>query len=368
MKGVKIEDFFEIESLGVEVKPKCGNCRCGSFPIGGKDYTIKEERELRLIENGLERKSNHWQATYPWKRSPEDLPDNKVCALGMLKSTERRLAKSEQHQTLHEEQISNMISRRVVRKLTDQEIRNYNGPVHYLSHHEILKPDSQSTPCRIVLNSSACFNGHILNDYWAKGPDLLNNLLGILIRFREHAVAITGDISKMYHSVHISLLDQHTHRFLWRNMDNTRDPDMYMMQKVSFGDKPAVNIAAVALRKTAEEGKEMYPRAAELVLHNTYVDDMLDSLPMVNEAVKLANETDKLIEPGAFKIKKWIISGTLNNENLSDYHLTNTNEGRVEIFPQQTSKVLGILWDPVTDSFRFVVKLNFSPKRRKIRS
>ena len=50
--------------------------------------------------------------------------------------------------------------------------------------------------------------GHVLNDYDAKGPDVLNDLFGILIRFREKPVAILGDISKMYNSVLISDLDQ----------------------------------------------------------------------------------------------------------------------------------------------------------------
>lgn len=54
------------------------------------------------------------------------------------------------------------------------------------------------------------YMGHtcILNEYWAKGPDLLNNLLGVLIRFRENKVAFIGGIKKMYKTTE---LDQHTH-------------------------------------------------------------------------------------------------------------------------------------------------------------
>ena len=162
------------------------------------------------------RKSDHWEATYPWKRSPVDLPDNKVAALGRMRSTEKRLAKDQGYQAMYQDQIKDMITRGVAAKLTPEEIKAYDGPIHYISHHEVLKPDSQSTPCRIVFNSSASFNSHVLNDYWAKGPDLINNLLGILIRFRENRVAVTGDINKMYHSVSISLLDQHTHRGIWK--------------------------------------------------------------------------------------------------------------------------------------------------------
>lgn len=45
-----------------------------------------------------------------------------------------------------------------------------------------------------------------LNDFWAKGPVVLN-MLGVLLRFRQERVAITEDISKMYHSVKLSTMD-----------------------------------------------------------------------------------------------------------------------------------------------------------------
>ena len=57
------------------------------------------------------------------------------------------------------------------RQLCKQELEDYNGPIHYISHHEVLRPESKSTPVRIVFNSSAVFRGHRLNDYWMKEPD-----------------------------------------------------------------------------------------------------------------------------------------------------------------------------------------------------
>lgn len=198
--------------------------------------------------------------------------------MGMLISTEKRLAKNPEHAKVYQTQVEDMIHRSVARKLTSKELDEYSGPVHYISHHEVLKPESKSTPVRIVFNSSANYMGHTLNDYWSKGPDLLNNLLGVLVRFRENEVAMMGDIKKMYHSVNIGILEKHTHRFLWRDMDTSRQPDTYIIQTVSFGDKPAGTIATVALRKTADLSQETYPEAAEVVKNNSYMDDILDSV------------------------------------------------------------------------------------------
>ena len=93
---------------------------------------------------------------------------------------------------LYENQIKDMFEGNVSRKLTEDEICDYSGPVHYLPHLEVMKPDSQSTPHRIVFNSSAVFKGHVLNDYWAKGADLINSLLNVLLRFRQENVPIIG--------------------------------------------------------------------------------------------------------------------------------------------------------------------------------
>lgn len=81
--------------------------------------------------------------------------------------------------------------------------------------------------------------GHMLSEYWAKGPDLLNNILTVLLRYKEYEVAFIGDIKKMYHTAATNVLDQHTLRFLWRGMETTREPDIYVIQRVSFGDKPS---------------------------------------------------------------------------------------------------------------------------------
>ena len=124
---------------------------------------------------------NKWIAKYPWKRDPRELPNNYPVALAVLRSTERRLLKDNEKAKLYDDQIQDMLVRGVARKLSKEEERNYRGPVHYVSHHEVMKPESQSTPCRIVFNSSASYMGHTLNEYWFKGPDLLNNLLGILL-------------------------------------------------------------------------------------------------------------------------------------------------------------------------------------------
>ena len=150
--------------------------------------------------------------------------------------------------------------------------------------------------------------GHALNDYWAKGPHLLNDLLGILIRLRENKIALIGDIKKMYHTVKTKTIDQHTHRFLWRDMNIKRPPDTYVIQRVSFGEKPSGTIATVALRKTAEKGRHKYPKAAKVIDENTYMDDVIESVTDKEQAKNFTQDIESLLNEGSFKMKEWIFT------------------------------------------------------------
>ena len=71
-------DFFEIEGLGVSCQPKCGGCRFGSCHPGGKSMSLQEEKEYELIEECLKFRADtgRWEASYPWIKPPEELPDN----------------------------------------------------------------------------------------------------------------------------------------------------------------------------------------------------------------------------------------------------------------------------------------------------
>jgi hypothetical protein len=230
-----------------------------------------ERAEGKLIEDSCQKVGDKWLIPYPWKEDPKHLPDNKEQAVKKLEATERRLLKNPDHAKAYNEQMVEMRRLGFLRKLTEKEEREYNSPVHYVSHHEVLKPDSKSTLVHIVFNASSSFHGHRLNDYWMKGPDLLNDLFGVVLRFRENQTAIMADISKMYHRILIPESDQQVHRFLWRNLEVNRKPDTYVKQVLTFGDKPAPVMALTALRKTADEARDNYPEAARVITDNTYL-------------------------------------------------------------------------------------------------
>ena len=153
-------------------------------------------------------------------------------------------------------------------------------------------------------------------------------------------------------SVYTKELDQHTHRFLWRNMDTTRQPDTYVIQRVSFGDKPSGGIATVAMRKTAELGHQEFPEATKTIINNSYMDDIIDSVNNKERAKSITRQIESVLEKGGFKMKEWI---------YSDDQLASEET----ILPGPTEKVLGITWSPSTDQHQFKVKMSLSPKKKR---
>ena len=310
-----------------------------------------------LIKEGLsyDHVNHKWSCKYPWTKDPYLLPNNFAMAKAMLFSTEKRLLKlGSDYCDAYQAEMVSYKDRGIARKLSIEERKNYKGPVFYIPHTEVLKPDSLSTPIRIVFNSSIKFCGFSLNDMWAKGPDVLNSLFGILLRIREFPIAFTCDLSKMYNQIALSSFDMHCHRILWRDFDQSRQPDHYVLTSATFGDKCAGIISMLALKTTAEMFKDKYPEAANIIIENSYVDDIIGGSNDIPSICRLMKEIDFIVSNGGFKIKHFLMSGT---------HPKNIDVNLVEM---EEDKILGVSWKLQSDYFVFKPKINFSPKYRNV--
>ena len=144
-----------------------------------------------------------------------------------------------------------------------------------------------------------------------------------------------------------------------------------------MGDTPAPAISTEAIYKTAERFKEDSPAAAELLKNSSYVDDLIDSKPTLCSAVKVANETESMLAKGGFSVKCWQFSGEENpRANLAQLRLDHGNHSAQKVGhsismlkgTDANLRVLGLGWDRRSDVILYEVTLNFSSKRRGIRT
>ena len=91
----------------------------------------------------------------------------------------------------------------------------------YLPHHPVVKSNKPGK-VRRVLNGASKFHGTSLKKSLLVGPDLMQKLMFVLLRFRQYHFAVSADIEGMYLQVGVLPEDQPSLRFMWRE-DPTAD-------------------------------------------------------------------------------------------------------------------------------------------------
>ena len=355
VRKINMEKFYEFETLGVQAV----NCSCPKSAL-----SLDDKRAMELMEQSCKLENNRYVIGLPWKRDKSLLPDNRSLAETRLRSLEKSLSKNEEKARMYDEVISQYVANNWATPLREEDLKADTKPVYYLPHHGVYRPDKKSTPLRVVFDPASPYNGVSLNSFLFKGPGLIGNLLGVLLRFREEQVAFSGDISKMFLQILLPKEDTHVHRFLWRNLDTTREPTTYALQRVTFGDKPSPDMASFVMLKMAKENEKECPRAATILKRDRYVDDLIHSCPSTDEAEKSIKEVDTVLSTGSFEIKEWVCSSTVEkvNENQSPNETSVRESDSQPVTPvvnldgEEENKTLGILWNPKRDVISFASK------------
>ena len=158
---------------------------------------------------------------------------------------------------------------------------------------------------RRVLNGAAKFHGVSLNTKLLTGPGLLQTLIHVLMRFRQHPYAVSADIEGMFLQVGVIPEDRPSLRFLWRE-DPATDVAVYQYVRHIFGSKDSPTCANYALQQTARDNRIQFLEATNSVENHFYMDDYLESSPTVNEATQKAQDLVDILEKGGFKLTKFV--------------------------------------------------------------
>ena len=372
-------EWWRWDSIGAACEPRCGGCRCGNCQPGGKEMTLAEERELEIIKEGLtyvredaHSTSPHWDAKYPWTVDPASLPSNKAAVQATFLRTEKQLRREPEWQVAYASQVHEMVERGAAIKLTEEEMNNWKGAVWYVSHLVAPNPHSVTTPVRIVWNSSQKFKGLSMNDILLKGPDVLNPIRAVLLRFREGVHAALGDIKKMYNSVWLEDREVHLHRFCWRDSPDEEISE-YAITRVNIGDRPAGCIAQLAMRLTASLPMFAHLEDERRVLEeDSYVDDLLTSHNDLKKLDKITAGVEEILRAGGFFLKPWVRSGESGRqETEADVLRKEVKQKKALILPNQMrdedNKALGIGYQVEEDRLYMMTSINFSKRKQKMR-
>ena len=150
---------------------------------------------LTIMEEGIRKAENgHYEMPLPFKKRPQ-LPGNRSMALTRLECLKRKFQNDSKYKEDYVRFMNEVLSRGDVEEAPALE--EEEGEKWYIPHHGVYHP--KKNKIRVVFDCSARFKGTSLNDHLLSGPDLTNNLTGILCRLRRYPYAVTCDVEKMFH-------------------------------------------------------------------------------------------------------------------------------------------------------------------------
>jgi hypothetical protein len=310
----------------------------------------EDHRALDKMESSVSWHDGHYELGLPWRQEPVCLPNNRYLAEARLLSLKRRFERDETLFEKYKSTVGDYIVKGYAEKVPTQ---SEQGPVWYLPHHPVVHPQKPEK-VRVVYDCAAKFKGTSLNDKLLQGPDLTNNLVGVLTRFRQEPVALMGDVEAMFHQVKVAQADRDALRFLWwTDGDLAEEPDEYRMAVHLFGATSSPSCASFSLRKTANDNKEDFDiETVNTVLRNFYVDDCLKSVETDEKGARLVQQLCELLAKGGFRLTKWIsnsrhvLAGIPENDTVAS--LVNLD---LEDLPVE--RALGVKWNVETDKFQF---------------
>ena len=289
-------------------------------PTSSKTCIVNPDEKLArdTVANSLTFVDGHYSVGMPWKSGKRLLPDNYSMALQRLRNTEKKLQKSPELGQAYMKVLQTYQEAGYIHKVPKEEKKP--DQVWYLPHFPVLRPDKATTKTRIVFDASAKFNEVSLNDIVLQGPKLQNDLFAVLLRLRREPVALMCDIKEMYLQIKLQPEDQPYHRFLWRNLETDKEPDIFEFDHVVFGVNSSPFQAQFVAWEHAKKHQPEFPLAAVTILESTYMDDSMDSVPDVRTAVELYNQLSELW--GSAGMECMLGSGCrMNLKSCGAYHL-----------------------------------------------
>ena len=242
------------------------------------------------------------------------------------------------------------------------------GKVWYIPHHGVFHP-SKPGKMRVVFDCSAEWHSISINQSLMSGPELTNQIFGVLVKFREEPVAVMADIEAMFYQVFVAGKYRSLLSFLWwENGNCDLSPQTYHMNVHVFGAASPPSCSNYALRKTAADNETKYgTKVSETLRNNFYVDDMLKSVLNEETAIKLIQGVRKICADGGFHLTKFVS----NNKQVlasipEDGRRKSVFDQDLEFGMLPTEKALGTYWNTEEDNIGFEVGLKKNQIQRGV--
>ena len=305
-----------------------------------KAFSANDRRAEKILQSTTTKIGDRYQIGLLWKPNV-DLPNNRWVAERQLRTLEQRLQKDPTLKEQYKKTIDDDLAKGYIVEVptVDATLKKW-----YLPHHPVTNVNKPGK-VRRVTNASSVFKGQSLNNNLLTGPDFLCNLTGLIMRFRQHSVAISADIEAMFMQVLVDAKDRQYLHFLWSNDTKTIE---FEYTRHIFGATDSPCVACYAVRKCAKDNEAVYPGLPAIVQRNIYMYDLYVSLTSEEDATDTARKLREVLATGGFNLTKW----SSNSRNFlagvsPEQRATGSNpDDKLTL-----QLVLGLPWDPEKDTY-----------------
>ena len=254
-------------------------------------FSQNDVKFTALMKDGISQdtETKHYRMPLPFKDNHDKLPNNRTVVMNRLSLLRQKLCKDKDYRDQYFKFMNAMIDSGEAELVTSQ--TNPEGRTWYIPHFGVT--NAKKNKLRVVFDCSSKHQGVSLNDCLLSGPDHINSLVGILMRFRLNNVALTCDIEKMFYQFDVHENQRDFLRFLWFADDSMSEVVDYRMTVHLFGATSSPACATYGLRTIAsnhhDPSNESSVLAKQFITHDFYVDDGICSFSDVKTACDLAN-------------------------------------------------------------------------------
>ena len=320
--------------------------------ISTKHNHTKEEHLCKqsFIQNTKRNNCNRFTVTIPLKESPDALSDSYSMAKRRFLSLERRFIRDPSFKQRYIDFMQDYINSNHMTENTA--CSPCNAVSYFLPHHGVIKEASTTTKLRVVFDASAkTTTGKSFNDIQLIGPTVQDDLLSILLRFRQHRYVVTADIEKMYRQIEVEESQRSLQQILWR-FDSSQPLKSYTLNTLTYGTASAPFLATRCIAQLASEARRY--EVKEAIHHDFYVDDFLSGSNSIENTTKLCKGVTKILSSAQFNLRKW----HSNNAKILQSIQNIDSEDFVNLSENKMSKTLGLNWKCFSDTFYFHINIH----------
>lgn len=335
---VGLQKFWELEAIGIE---------------DTSEDTFENDAAMDIFQKTVSFRDGRYEVRLPFKRPPEDLPNNFSVAERRLRSLLKRFQRNPSLLKDYQEILNEYVNLGIIERVTESEPTAQ--PLYYMPHQAVIREESVTTKTRIVFDASSHEDGQLsLNDCLWPGVNLNPNIFNLLVSFRLKKVALVADIEKAFLQISLHPDDRDAVRFLF--IDNqypykdSMNIQIFRFNRVSFGVTSSPFLLSATIKEHISKYKEKYPKVFEVLNTCFYVDDLICGGDSASETFAFSQLAVQIMRDASMTLRKFISNDKTLMDMMEKHGLPTLDTG------VPLHKILGLSWNIKKDTLSVDLK------------